>query len=965
MKKQLRFAVLGPVRAWRGSEEVDLGPPQQRAVLAVLLLAEGSQVLARGLIDAVWGNTVPASAPAILRTYVHGLRRSLEPGEDPRTSVIRSTGDGYQLGCSPESLDFGVFRELTLLAERARDVGDAAGAAQFLRDALALWQGSALAGVRGEYAQSQRQRLNELRLSAQAAQFAAELDLGGHVHVVGELTGLIAEHPLDERLRELLMLAQYRSGRQAAALATYRETQRVLAEELGVDPGPALQALYERVLRAEADLLLPAPALTSRPDPIIPTVSAPAQLPVPAPVPAQLPASLAAFVGRKVELAEVDALPAGGAVVVSAIAGMAGVGKTTFAVHWARQIADRYPDGQLYLDLRGFDPVGLPVAPQYALRVLLESLGADPSGLPHNVDSLAARYRTLLSGKRVLVLLDNARDAAQVRPLLPGAPGCLVIVTSRNRLAALVAVDGAHPLHLDVLSVAEARALLSRRLGPDRVAAEAEATEEVIARCARLPLALAVVAARVATRPALSLAAVAVELREAADGLDAFHDQDSTVDVRAVFSWSFQALSSDAARLFRLLSLHPGPDITLPATASLAGLSTAGTQRLLSELIQAHLVDETVPGRYASHDLLRTYATELTESIDSAEAVTAAQRRMFDHYLHTGHNAVALNGTARVLISLPPATEGVHAEEFCEDTAKANAWFAAEQSVLLAVAEKATVGQDDVRTWQFAWAMSKHLLMRGLWREQVSLHRAAMDAATRLGDPLALGHAHRGLGAAAAGLGNLDDARVHVERSIELFAEAGDNGAGADAYRTLLWIAQQQGDLEGALAAAQQSLALYRSVCSGTEDSAGQLGVAVGLSGVGWIHILLGQYEQALVSCRRALEMYQGLGDDSVAASIYDNIGRALYGLGRNEEAIASFHDALALWRQPTGASWLIADTLMYLGDAHLCLGQPDAARSAWTEGLEVTERLGHADTETFRIKLHGLDKRNTEPPRV
>ncbi|MFF5148164.1 NB-ARC domain-containing protein, partial [Streptomyces sp. NPDC013157] len=318
-----------------------------------------------------------------------------------------------------------------------------------------------------------------------------------------------------------------------------------------------------------------------------------------------------------------DRLPSGGAVVVSAIAGMAGVGKTTFAVYWARRVAGRFPDGQLYLNLRGFDPAGAPVVAEHALRMLLESLGADVHGLPQDVDALAARYRTLLSGRRVLVLLDNARDAAQVRPLLPGAPGCLVIVTSRNRLAGLVAVDGAHPLHLGVLSLPEARALLARRLGPARITAEAEAAEEIITRCARLPLALSVIAARVATRSALSLAAVAAELRNSTAQLDAFDGDDTAVDVRAVFSWSYQALTPDAARLFRFLSLHPGPDITLPAAAGLSGHTPQHTRQLLSELVQAHLVDETQPGRYASHDLLRAYATELTQTTDPP------------HHLHT------------------------------------------------------------------------------------------------------------------------------------------------------------------------------------------------------------------------------------------------------------------------------------------------------------------------------------------
>ncbi|MEV0481010.1 BTAD domain-containing putative transcriptional regulator [Streptomyces sp. NPDC050508] len=957
MKEHLRFSVLGPVRAWRGTAEIELGPPQQRAVLAVLLLAEGSQVLASGLVDAVWGTSAPASALGILRTYVHGLRKALEPAGDTAASVIRSTGDGYQLRLTEGELDLTVFRELLARAERARRAGDGKAVVEHLRDALGLWRGTALAGVRGEYAQTQRQRLGELRLSAEAARVTAELDLGAHTEAAAELTGLIAEHPFDERFRELLMLALYRSGRQAAALATYREAQTLLMGELGVDPGPALQAMYQRVLRADAGLLAqPAPG---EPAPVPAQPSAPAPVSVQAPtVPAQLPAGLAVFVGREAELAEVDRLVPGSTVVVSAIAGMAGVGKTTFAVHWARQVADRFPDGQLYLNLRGFDPVGQPCPPDHALRTLLESLGVDVHGLPQDVHALAARYRTLLSGKRVLLLLDNARDSAQVRPLLPGAPGCLVIVTSRDRLAGLVAVDGATPLRLDMLSVPEARALLAQRLGQRRVAAEPDAVEEIIARCARLPLALSVTAARVATQSALSLAAVAEELRDGAAGLDPFHGLDAAADVRAVFFWSYRALTPDAARLFRLLAVHPGPDLTLPAAASLAGLTVPQTRQLVRELLQAHLLDESVPGRYASHDLLRAYATELTESLDPPQQVRAARHRVFDHYLHTAHAALALTSPSQVLISLVPATEGTRAEEFAGDTGKAAAWFAAEQEVLLAAVEQAATHRYDVHTWQLVWAITDHLHWRGLWQEQEALDLIAMDAALRLGDRSAQAHVHRGLVAATTDLGRCEEGRVHAERAIELFTELGDMEACAESYRYLCYVAGRQGDLEGALDATQRSLALHRAVDGhGGDDSRRRTATAAVLNSAGWFHTLLGQHQQALDHCRKALALQQELGDDAGAAATWDSIGLALHHLGRYDEAVTSFRNALAFYRRTDHSPWATADTLGRLGDTHLSAGRPDAARAAWTKALAFWDRLGHDDAEPLRARLRRLDE--------
>ncbi|WP_331740278.1 tetratricopeptide repeat protein (plasmid) [Streptomyces sp. NBC_00015] len=955
MEERLWFSVLGPVRAWRGEAEVELGPPQQRAVLAVLLLAEGSQVPAVRLVDAVWGTAAPASASTILRGYVHRLRKSLESGGNASSSMIRSTGDGYQLRVTPDELDLGAFQEQLVQAERARSARDTKDMLRYLRDALGLWQGAALAGIRGAYAQSQRQRLGELRRSAQVARFTAELDLGAHAPITGELAGLVAEDPLDERLRALLMLALYRSGRQAAALAVYREAQILLADELGVDPGPELQTMYQRVLRADAGLLAPSAHAG-------PAHAAPAPAPALAPaVPAQLPADLAAFVGREAELAEVARLPAAGAVVISAIAGMAGVGKTTFAVHWARQVADRFPDGQLYLNLRGFDPIGLPVPPQHALRTLLESLGTDTNGMTQDIHTLAVRYRTQLAGKRILLLLDNARDAAQVRPLLPGAPGCLVIVTSRNRLAGLVAVDGAYALNLDVLSPSEARELLARRLGQQRVTAEPDAVHEIIAQCARLPLALAITAARAATRPAVSLASIADELRDSADGLDVFNGGDTAADVRAVFSWSYHTLTPDAARLFRLLALHPGPDVTLPAATSLAGLTVPRTRQLLGELTQAHLVDEAVPGRYVSHDLLRAYATELIDTVEPPQQVQAARLRMFDHYLHTAHEAAALT-TSRALISLAPAAEGVHPEQLTEDTGKATAWFAAEEAVLLAVREEAANRRYDTHTWQLAWAIGHHLHLRGLWREQEAVHRAAMEAACRLGDRTAQAHVHNGLTLATGNLGRLDDARMHAERAVELFTQSGDMRAYADSYYNLAWVRVRQGDPEAALGAVQQSLMLFRACASGSgDDRRGQRAIATALNAVGWCHTLLGQHQQALDYCRQALALQQELGHDAGTADTWDSIGHALHHLGQYDEAVAAYGNALALYRQ-LDAPRLRAITLMHLGDTHLSAGHPEAAHAAWTEALDAMDELGDADAEQLAEPLRDRWRRLGEP---
>ncbi|MER6496056.1 AfsR/SARP family transcriptional regulator [Streptomyces griseorubiginosus] len=987
MREQVRFAVLGPVSAWRGAVEVDLGPPRQRAVLAVLLLAEGGRVPVDRLVDALWGAAPPASAVGSVRTYVHRLRRAL--GED--AALIRSVGDAYVVRALPGDLDLADFRELTARAEPVRRAGDLHGAAVHLQDALALWRGPALSGVRGEFAQVRREQLEALRLSALECLLGIRLELGEHAQVVTELAGLVAGHPLDERFREMLMLALYRTGRQSAALETYAEARTLLAEELGVDPAPALQHLYERILRGDGDLLAVrggvGPATVDRhsatpdavtpdavtpnavtpdavtpdavtldtvtPDAVTPAPSATPQPPSPhrpsRPVPAQLPSDLPGFVGREAQLAQAsDLVPEGDAPSATVvIGGTAGVGKTAFAIHWARRIAPRFPDGQLYLNLRGFDPVGAPVPPAQALRTLLEALGVPPRELPEDQDALAARLRTVLTGRRVLILLDNARDAGQIRPLLPGAPGCLVIVTSRNRLGGLVAVDGARPLRLDVLTAREGRDLLLRRLGAERVAAEPEAVREIVELCARLPLALAVAAARAADRTAFPLAALADELAEGHGSLDAFTDADQAADVRAVLSWSYHALSPAAARLFRLLVLHPGPDVSLPAAASLAGLGAAATRSLLAELVHAHLVDEPAPGRYAWHDLLRAYAAELSAGTDGPDEITAARRRMADHYLHSAYAAARLMDLTRDRIVLAEPSPGVHSESHTTPQ-RAMAWFGTERAVLVAVLKEASAHGFDVHAWQLAWCVEHHFGRQGLWHELGVTLRTALQSADRLGDPTALAHIHRGLAQAESYAKRTGDARAHIERAIELFAKVGDVPALTESHRQLSVVLEVQGDLEGALDHHRQALELLGP------DGDGRLRSWI-LNGLGWYHSLLGRHREALEFCATALELARARDDDYTLGHVLNSIGHARHHLGAHDEAVTAFEEALARFRHVGGVPWAEAHTLASLADSRLALGQPDRARALLAEGVRILERLGHPDAGAMREKLAAL----------
>jgi DNA-binding SARP family transcriptional activator len=586
--EQVRYSVLGQVRAWLGDQELNLGWPKQRAVLTVLLLNANRLVTRGAIVDGVWGEHAPASAVNLVHTYVRGLRRVLEPGRGPHEAAALLTGarSGYVLRLDADQLDLDEFQAMLSQARAYRAAGDPGGAARAYTAALALWGGPPFAGIPGPRAGAERTRLAELHLAAVEDQADVMLELGGHGELTGELGALAAEHPLRERIRALQMTALYRCGRQAEALAVYTDTRKLLAEELGIDPGPELQRLHQRVLAGDPML-----AKHARPGTGFP-------------VPRQLPSGPPHFVGRIAELRQLTALlnttvDAGGTVVISAINGTAGIGKTALAVHWAHQVADRFPGGQLYVNLRGFDPTGAPVQPTEALRGFLGALGVPQERLPVTLNALAALYRSLLAERPVLVVLDNARDAAHVRPLLPGSPACRVVITSRGRLASLVAQEGAHSLTLDLLSPQEATALLAGRIGAGRVAAEPVTVTGLIDSCARLPLALAIVAARAAAHPSFPLTALAGELRQASARLDALDAGEPHANLRTVLSWSADALDSQTAEVFGLLGLAPGPHISLPAAASLIAQPLTRTRALLRELENAHLLQQYTPDRYA------------------------------------------------------------------------------------------------------------------------------------------------------------------------------------------------------------------------------------------------------------------------------------------------------------------------------------------------------------------------------
>jgi tetratricopeptide (TPR) repeat protein len=669
-------------------------------------------------------------------------------------------------------------------------------------------------------------------------------------------------------------------------------------------------------------------------------------------VPRQLPAAVAHFAGRSGELAVLTGLlrgraDVGGTVAISALGGTAGVGKTALAVYWAHQVADRFPDGQLYVSLRGFDPAGTVLDPAEAVRRFLDALGVPVERIPADADAQAALYRSELAGRRMLVVLDNARDTAQVRPLLPGAPTCLVLVTSRNQLSGLVAADAAHPITLDLFTPGEAHQLLARRLGPDRLAAEPEAVEEIITCCARLPLALAIVAARAATQSHLPLHTLASELRGAGARLDTLTTDDPATEVRAVFSWSYHALTAEAARLFRLLGLQPGPDISVAAAASLAALSLSRARALLVDLAEAHLIVEPAPGRYTLHDLLRAYATEQANATDTDHERHAATYRMLDHYLHTAHTAARLLGPHRDPLTLTPPQPG-STPEHPADHQQALAWFAAEHPVLLAAVNHAAATGFDTHTWQLAWTLTDFLNRRGHWHDWAATQQAAVTAAGQLADPAVQAGAYRLLALSYIRLGRLDDAHTQLRHAIDLCRQAGDLAGQAHTHLNLGEVRERQGRHREALDHARQALELYRA-------TGHQRGQAMALSDLGWSHALLGEHQQALTCCQEALTLHQELDDRHGQAATWDSLGYAHHHLGQHTQAIACYQQALDLFRD-LGNRYHEAATLTHLGDTHHAIGDPAAARDAWQQALAILDQLDHPDAEQVRAKLAALD---------
>lgn len=938
----MKFRVLGSLEVHADGAVVPMGGMREQAVLAVLVLEAGRAVPVTRLIDAIWADNPPETAAKQVRNAVSRLRRLLAPSGEP--DLIVADGAGYRLSVSREDIDAWVFEAKVLEGSRAAEAGRLDDAAATLRSALALWRGRMLDGVGGPVLEGAATAWDERRRAAEDSYYEHMLGLGRYREVTSELSGLLSDSPLREKTAAQLMLALYRCGRQADALEIYQAIRSRLHDDLGLEPGPELQRLHQQILGGDAELDIPSAEEGTQRIPA-PRSHPPASRRI---VPRQLPIAISHFAGRAGELTRLDGFRhATSMVVITAISGTAGVGKTALALHWAHKIAGQFPDGQLYVNMRGFDPAAHPMEPSEAIREFLYALGIPPSDVPLTLNAASALYRSVLAGKRMLVLLDNARDADQVRPLLPGSSDSLAIVTSRRQLPGLIAAEGASLLNLDVLSDKDAAALLAARLGNDRAAAEPEAVVALSRLCARLPLALAVAAARAAMCPELRLADLAAELTDRRDRLDVLGTGD-VYDIRDVLSWSCHDLRDQAARMFRLLALHPGPDVSVAAAASLASAPPSEARAALRELGRASLINEHAPGRYAFHDLLRAYAAEQAQARESAAENSAATLRMLDHYLHTACSDAFLPAVIRhEPIPLGAPQPGVTPEVLADDE-QALTWFETEHKVLLGAIAAATEAGFDGHVWRLSWALGQFLNRCGYWQEWASILSRAVAAAERAGDVAGQAHVYLDFGRARMMLDDDEDAEASLRQALGLYEMLSDRTGQARSLHFLGQITEQTGRIREALGYSRRALSLYRA-------AGNRAGQATALNSIGWLQVRLGNYRQAIGYCQRSVDMHQRFGNAVNAGAAWDSLGHARYHLGQYTEAIVCYEKSIELFGQ-VGDFYSQAKILTHLGEAQQVVGDQRAARRAFLRALATFDELEDPAAEEVRDKLAQLD---------
>ncbi|MGX7671590.1 BTAD domain-containing putative transcriptional regulator [Plantactinospora sp. DSM 117369] len=927
MTNGVEFGLLGPIDVRVAGRPVPVRSPKCRALLATLLLEPGRLVSVGRLTEAIWSTRQPDNPRRAAQLYVTRLRALLDEAGSP--PLIATGSDGYLIEVGTDLVDLGRFRRWVLAADRAAGRSDLDGESTALHAALRQWRGDPLSDVPSDLLHRESvPGLREQRLRTLERRIDVDLRLGRHAELVEELRGLTAQDPLRERLWLQLVTALHRSGRRAEALDAYHEGCRHLAEELGLDPGEEFQRLHAQVLGGT------------------PTASTEAVgLP---PVPRQLPPEVSGFAGRDTEVARLNTLldsrdlRPGGAPGVLVLNGTAGVGKTALALHWSRRVAEHFPDGQLWVNLRGYDDRAR-VTPEHALTLFLRALGLPAAEIPADLDGQTGLYRSLMDGRRMLVVLDNAGDAEQVRPLLPGGTGCFVLVTSRSELSALVVTEGARTVRLDPFTAYQARQMLGSRLGRRRIDTEPGAVDRIVDACGRLPLALAIVAARAVARPAFALAELDRQLADSEGGLDRFASPDTAVDVRAVFSWSYRTLSAPAARLFRRLGLHPTPELSAPAAATLVRADAARIRALIDELAAAHLVSEHTPGRFVVHDLLHTYAAELTAEQDTPRVRTASQRRLVDWLTRSALHARPLLQPSESEVRVPGPPRDVTPMTFSGER-QARQWYETERHNLITAVELALAQGFDDLCWRLAYAGWVHLHLTRAWGDLIRTHRAGLCAAERTGDPIGQAHMLSGIGTAYRSTRQTALAVQTHRQALEIFREMDDPAGIATVLSNLGAAYRDAGEHHRSLRCSRQAYALERAH--------GETGnMSISLYQIALTLTVAGRPAEAVPVITESLEIFRSLGHRRGEARALQAAATAHSQLGRHGAAIDHYQRAAEIYRD-LDDRWYQAATLHRLGDALRTAGRRGDGRAVWQQALAVYEELGAPDAGVLRAKL-------------
>ncbi|WP_051451085.1 AfsR/SARP family transcriptional regulator [Actinospica robiniae] len=863
----MQYALLGPIAVSGDDGPLEINGTLRRTLLAALLLRPNQVVSADQLADLLWGDRPSVSATTSLYNQVMRLRQAL----GRHAGRIRAVPPGYVIDVEPGELDTAVFAEHGAAAAQATQSADWAAASREYAAALALWRGQPLADVPALQSDATIQQLNEERLLAQQGRIEADLHLARHDQVIGELRTLIDRHPWREAFHGQLMLALYRAGRQPEALDVYRDLRRAVADEFGVEPSDSVRGLHARILRSDQGLALPPAAQAEAAAAASAAVEISVPLPPRAPV-RQLPADTRAFTGRESELETLveaarqarsaHAHDDASTVVICAINGMGGIGKTTLAIRAAHRLAECFPDGQLFIDLQGHSVDLDPVSPQDALDYLLRSLGVEPVAIPQEMQERAAFYRSRLAGTKTLLVLDNARSAAQVRPLIPAGPGCLVVVTSRTQLTGL---DDAEFLSLDALPPDEAVALLSSAAGPGRVDERDPAAAELTEFCGRLPLAIRIIGARLRHRPKLCAETLLAALHSDSDPLALLKDGDR--DITRVFASSLGVLPESERRLFARLGVIPGPDFDVYAAAALEEIDLGEAERRLESLLDHSLLIQHKEGRFRLHDLLRTYARVQAAECE-AEQNEAARNRLLSYYLETAASARALwFGRPGGPRPLPRHVAG------SEDMADAKAWFDAERENLLAIFVQDTL--EAKQKLKLVADLIPYLRASGPWDQAIVLLVEAVDVARALHDLGEEARALRLLGHIYAERGMISDALPCLERAVALSRESGDRLGEAHALKTLGWAFGGR-ETRRALSYAQQAAQVLRGF--GPTDEADAINLLAVLSNQN------GRFEESVALAEQLRDLARAINSRLYEANALFHLSHAKYALEEFDE---------------------------------------------------------------------------------